>query len=475
MNRYFAHIGLEIHVQLLTRSKIFCDCAAHPGDEPNSHICPVCTGLPGTLPALNERAITLAYVIARALNCELAAETRFDRKNYFYPDLPKNYQISQFNAPIGKNGRIEFIHNDQLRSIAIRDIHLEEDAGKMIHIGDSSLLDYNRAGSPLLEIVTEPTIASGSDAETLLLQLRRIVRYLGAGSGNMEEGALRCDANVSVSEDSAQLGSKVEIKNMNSSRFVRLAIDYEIIRQTATLSDGKTVAQETRLWNENRDTTESMRAKEGSADYRYFPEPDLPPFRASEQFLATVEQSMVELPHERFVRFKRDFGVGDEHVSFLCEERSVADFFERCIHLGASPIMVATWLTGDARKMLRRHNMSLSNSPLTPKRLADILAMLSENRIHGKMAKQVLAAVFAEDREPAEILRQRGWDRPLEDGDLELAVAEAIREAPQAVDDIRSGNHRAVGYLMGEVMRQTSGRADPQRTKELILQHIVDK
>ncbi|WP_455381582.1 Asp-tRNA(Asn)/Glu-tRNA(Gln) amidotransferase subunit GatB, partial [Salinispira pacifica] len=328
---YQSFIGLEIHIQLLTRTKVFCGCRAAFGDEPNTNVCPVCMGYPGVLPALNEEAIRMSYVVARALNCTLSETAVFDRKNYFYPDLPKNYQISQFGAPVGTDGYLDLEFHKRKKRVRIHECHLEEDAGKMIHAGDMSLLDYNRTGTPLLEIVTEPDLEIGEEAELLLQQFRRMVRYLGVCDGNMEEGSLRCDANVSVNVAGEGLGRKVEIKNLNSSRFVRKALNFEIDRQKEILENGGTVVQETRLWNENRDLTESMRTKESAHDYRYFPEPDLPPFRADADFLSRVEASMVELPEARKSRFMREYSLSDRHAEQICDEKETADYFEEAV------------------------------------------------------------------------------------------------------------------------------------------------
>ncbi|HTP60388.1 MAG TPA: Asp-tRNA(Asn)/Glu-tRNA(Gln) amidotransferase subunit GatB, partial [Spirochaetia bacterium] len=392
---YASFLGLEVHTQLLTRTKVFCGCKAEFGDQPNTNVCPVCLGYPGVLPALNAEAIRMGYLVARALNCTLSPSTLFERKNYFYPDLPKNYQISQFRSPLGTDGWVEIELRKRKKRVRIREVHLEEDAGKMIHAGDITLLDYNRAGTPLLEIVTQPDLEVGEEAEIFLQQLRRTVRYLGVCDGNMEEGSLRCDANVSVNLEGKGLGSKVEVKNLNSFKFVRKAIAFEIERQTEILERGGTVTSETRLWNENRDVTESMRTKESSSDYRYFPEPDLPPFAPDGAFLASVESSLVELPEPRKQRFIQSYGVSEEQADLLCDERATADYFERTVSLGADATSAALWLASDVKKHLNRAGVSLAESPLTPERFAQLLVLLSEKRIHGKIAKSVLESVFS--------------------------------------------------------------------------------
>jgi aspartyl-tRNA(Asn)/glutamyl-tRNA(Gln) amidotransferase subunit B len=469
---YSSYIGLEIHIQLLTQTKVFCSCRAAFGQEPNTNVCPVCLGYPGVLPALNERAMQMSYLVARALNCEPAATCSFDRKNYFYPDLPKNYQISQFASPLGTNGYLDVALRGQRKRVRIKECHLEEDAGKMVHAGDQSLLDFNRAGTPLLEIVTEPDLEIGEEAELLLQQFRRLVRYLQVCDGNMEEGSLRCDANVSVGPAGTGLGTKVEIKNLNSSRFVRKALDHEISRQTDILERGGTVVQETRLWNENRDLTESMRTKEGANDYRYFPEPDLPVFRADAAFLSAVESALVELPEPRRERLMREFGLDELQAQFICDERSTADYFERCLAAGAPPAAVATWLMGDVRKHLNRTGVPLKESPLSAERLAELLSLLETGRIHGKIAKQVLAAVFTEDEDPGVIIRDRGWEQITDAAEIAGMVDEVFAANPQALQQIRDGDSRPRGYLVGQIMKRSGGRADPRIVQRVVAEKL---
>ncbi len=475
MSAYQSFIGLEIHIQLLTKTKIFCGCRSAFGDEPNTNVCPVCMGYPGVLPALNKEAIAKAYLVARALDCSLAAAAVFERKNYFYPDLPKNYQISQFASPVGRNGRIALELSGKVKRVRIHDVHLEEDAGKMIHAGDVSLLDYNRTGTPLLEIVTEPDLELGEEAEQFLQHFRRLVRYLGVCDGNMEEGSMRCDANVSVNLAGKGLGSKVEIKNLNSSRFVKKALTYEIARHTELLEAGGKVLQETRLWNENRDLTEGMRSKEQADDYRYFPEPDLPPFTADPSFLAEVEGALVELPAARRARMARDYSLSDAQLDFITEEKERADFYERTVALGADPLTTASWLGSDVKKLLNREGLELAKSPLTPERLAELLVLLGENRIHGKIAKQALEVLFAEDKDPAQIIREQGWERIDDAGDVAGFVDAAITANPQAAAAIRGGDPKAIGFLVGQVMKTSSGRADPQLVHQLLRERLQSR
>jgi aspartyl-tRNA(Asn)/glutamyl-tRNA(Gln) amidotransferase subunit B len=470
---YASFLGLEVHIQLLTRTKVFCGCRAAYGDEPNTNVCPVCMGYPGVLPTLNAEAMRMGGVVARALNCTLSPSGLFERKNYFYPDLPKNYQISQFRSPLGTDGWVEIELRKRRTRVRIREVHLEEDAGKMIHAGDITLLDYNRTGTPLLEIVTQPDMEVGEEAEVFLQQLRRLVRYLGVCDGNMEEGSLRCDANVSVNLEGKGLGSKVEVKNLNSFKFVRKAVSFEIGRQTEILERSGTVTSETRLWNENRDVTESMRTKESSSDYRYFPEPDLPPFAPDAAFLRSVEQSLVELPEARKSRFIATFQLTEEQADFLCEEKATADYFEKAIALGAEPRSAAIWLATDVKKVLNRTGTLLADCPLTPARLAEMLALIAQKKIHGRIAKSVIDVVFAENKDPAAIVREKGWEQITDPGVLVRYIEKVMAAHPAAVSSIRSGDNKPTTFLIGEIMKETSGRAEPSLVQTLVKKKLA--
>ncbi len=474
-SRYTTFIGLEIHIHLLTKTKAFCGCRTAFGDEPNTNVCPVCLGYPGVLPALNEEAVFKAYQVATALSCRLSPTAVFERKNYFYPDMPKNYQISQFAHPVGVDGFLDFPFEDEVRRVGIHDVHLEEDAGKMIHAADMTLLDYNRAGTPLLEIVTNPDLRSGAEAEAFIRYFRNTVRFLGVCDGNMEEGSLRCDANVSVNKRGLGLGTKVEIKNLNSSRFVRLALDFERQRHENLLDEEKPIVQETRLWNENRDITVGMRTKEESQDYRYFPEPDLPPFRPSEEFLQRVEKSLEELPLPRRERLRSRFALSGEQVDFLCEEKERADFFEECLSHGAGAQDAVLWISGEVMNRLNRSGKDFADSPLSPKRLADILALISNGTIHGKLGKQLLRAVFEEDRDPLSIVEERNWKQMNGDEELLPFIKRVIEEHTEAAEQARSGEEKVLGFLMGQIMKETSGRADPVRSGELLKKELREK
>ena len=467
MSKYHIHIGLEIHCQMNTTRKIFCNCESGFGSEPNRNVCPICLGYPGVLPHLNTQAMDKAYLTAMALGCALTTETAFARKNYFYPDLPKNYQISQFAAPLGRDGSLVFDIDGNKKKIDFLEVHLEEDAGRMVHSSDHALLDFNRTGTPLLEMVTAPHLRSGREAEELLLLMRKIVRYLGVSDGNMDEGSLRCDANVSVSVDSALPPYKVEIKNMNSMRFVRLALEYEINRQSALLDEGKRPAQETRLWNENRDVTVAMRSKEVAMDYRYFPEPDLPVFVASSEFLARARSHLVELPHIRMMRFEHDYQLSAHHARDLTAERETADYFEETVRLGGDAQQVAQWIMGDIRKMLRQRREHIHQCALTPVRLASLLDMLDSGEIHGKIAKQLVEIVFEQAKDPADIVSELGI-AAIRGEELRALIMHVMDDNPTARDEFIAGKKQARGYLMGKIMAATNGQASPHEANELL-------
>jgi aspartyl-tRNA(Asn)/glutamyl-tRNA(Gln) amidotransferase subunit B len=479
--RYQSFIGLEVHIHLLTATKAFCGCRSAFGDEPNTNVCPVCLGYPGTLPSLNIEALRMGCLVARALNCRIPGKTWFERKQYFYPDMPKNYQISQFASPLGQEGWMEIEGRGIRKKLRIKECHLEEDAGKMIHTGTATLLDYNRAGVSLLEIVTEPDLETGEEAELFIQQLRRLVRYLGVCDGNMEEGSLRADANVSINIPGRGLGKKVEIKNLNSSRFVRLGLNYEIRRQGVLLDQGKEVTQETRLWNENRDETAPMRSKENAQDYRYFPEPDLPIFSPDEGFLRSVEAGLGELPLARARRLRADHGLTEEQADLVCEERAQADYFEAAVGEAAALGLerqeaagrIVNTLLIDIKHILRREGLSpagLGFFKLTPRRLASLTALVAGGSLSGRSGRQVLEAVLADDKDPELIVKERGWEQfsdPERIAEAVQAVAEqeaaSVAEARQAA---LAGNAKRTGalasYLVGKALAATGGRANPK-------------
>ena len=461
-------IGLEIHIQLITKTKIFCGCRNSFGDPPNTNICPVCLGYPGVLPVLNGEAVRKSYILCRALNCSLGEKAVFDRKNYFYPDLPKNYQVSQFEFPFGKEGYLENESAGVLKKIRIHEAHLEEDAGKMIHEGAVSYCDYNRGGTPLLEIVTKPDFKTGEEVEDFLHNFRRVIRYLGVSDGNMEEGSMRCDANISVNHPGKGLGRKVEIKNLNSSRHVKMAIQYEEQRQVKMLMAGETVAQETRLWSEEKKRTESMRTKEDANDYRYFPEPDLPPYCPQPDFLEEIEKAVVELPLARKKRFISQYSLTEDASDFLTEDKDRADFYESVCKRGADPQTAASWIKGDVAKVLNREKKTVSSSPLDADRLTSLLSMLDAGRINGQTAKKALDIIICEDRDPEEIVKANRWEIVGDADELSEIADRVIADNPGAVSQIKAGDMKPVGFLIGRAMKLSGGKADHKKIREIM-------
>jgi aspartyl-tRNA(Asn)/glutamyl-tRNA(Gln) amidotransferase subunit B len=491
--KYQSFIGLEVHIHLLTKTKVFCGCRSAFGDEPNTNVCPVCLGYPGVLPTLNLEAMRMGCTVAKALNCTIPERTWFERKQYFYPDMTKNYQISQFASPLGQNGFLELegkgSDGKQIKKkVRIKECHLEEDAGKMIHTGTASLLDYNRAGVSLLEIVTEPDMETGEEAELFIQQLRRMVRYLSVCDGNMEEGSLRADANVSINLPGKGLGKKVEIKNLNSSRFVKLGLNYEIKRQGEVLDAGRAVTQETRLWNENRDETMPMRQKENAQDYRYFPEPDLPVFCPDEPFLKKVADSLVELPAARLRRLMADYGLNEEQADLICEEKAFADYFEQAASLAGGQagkpqgVRIANWLLQDVKRLLAKDRLELRDIggfKLTAKRLAALASLCAAGKVSGKNARQCLELIAAEDREPEEIIRERNWELLSDPAAIDEAAKKVLAAESATVAELRAASPEGsppdakrrktlVAYLTGKVLGATGGRADPALAGEAV-------
>ena len=494
---YQSFIGLEVHIHLLTKTKAFCGCRAAFGDEPNSNICPGCMGYPGALPILNIEALRMGAMVARALNCSISEKTWFERKQYFYPDMSKNYQISQFDSPLGRGGYIDIdgkIGDKEIKKrIKIKECHIEEDAGKMIHTGAVSFLDYNRAGISLLEIVTEPDMETGEEAELFIQQLRRTVRYLGVCDGNMEEGSLKADANVSINLPGKGLGKKVEIKNLNSSRFIKLGLNYEIARQSALLDAGKTIIQETRMWNENRDETLSMREKENANDYRYFPESDLPVFCPDAAFLKSVDDAMVELPLQRVTRITDEYGLTRDQADLVCEEKALADYFETAAAAATvagelskkdAAARIANLLLHDIKHIFGRDGIELrdiASFRLTPPRLASLVVLTGTGKITVKNARQCMEAVITEDKDPAQIVKERGWEI-ISDPKLIGEAVQTVAQSEAAVIDELKGNNISekrrqtlTAFFMGKVLAATGGRADPKIAGKLVNELIMDK
>ncbi len=467
--KWEAVIGLEVHAQLTTATKIFCGCSTAFGAEPNTQTCPVCLGHPGVLPVLNRRVLEYAVLTGIAMHCRIRPYSRFARKNYFYPDLPKGYQVSQFELPICEGGYLDVEVEGELRRIGITRIHMEEDAGKNIHgEGGGSVVDLNRAGVPLLEIVSEPDVRSAKEAAGYMRTLRTLLRYLGVCDGNMEQGSLRCDANVSVRPAGAtEYGTRAEVKNINSFRFVERAVDYEIARQIDLIEAGGAVVQETRLWDSERGVTESMRSKEEAHDYRYFPEPDLVPIAWTEEQVGELARSLPELPWDRKKRFMSAYGLSPDDAERLVEERAVADWFEATVTAGARPRTAANWIFGDWTRLMNSAGLDVADCPVNPDRMAALLKLVDGGTISGNAAKTVFEEMFETGKGPDEIVEARGLVQISDAGELEAMVDRVIESHPAEVERFRGGETKLLGFLVGQVMKESRGKANPKAVNEL--------
>jgi aspartyl-tRNA(Asn)/glutamyl-tRNA(Gln) amidotransferase subunit B len=474
-----AVIGLEIHAQLLTRTKIFCGCSTAFGAEPNTHVCPVCLGFPGALPVLNRKAVALAIDAALALGCRVNETSIFARKNYFYPDLPKGYQISQYDRPLASGGALEYTAGGRLRRIGIIRVHLEEDAGKLLHEGfeDSgrkSYVDFNRSGVPLIEIVTEPALRSAPEAADFFERLRAILVELGVNDGNMEEGSLRCDANVSVREEgSPVLGTKAEVKNVNSFRFLQRALEYEIQRQIDTVSNGGRVEQETRLWDQASGRTISMRSKEEAHDYRYFPEPDLPPLVVDAASIAEARSRLPELPDARTQRFMAQYALSEYDAAQVGASRAAGDYFEKTAAESGNPKAAANWMMGALARKLNERGVGIDQTAVPPGALAELIRLVDAGTISGTIARDVLDQMYGSGRSASEIVRAEGLAQIQDESALRAAVRDVIAANPGAVDQIRAGKTATLGFLVGQVMKATRGKANPKLVNELITRELA--
>ncbi|HYL61740.1 MAG TPA: Asp-tRNA(Asn)/Glu-tRNA(Gln) amidotransferase subunit GatB [Candidatus Methylomirabilis sp.] len=472
--KYEPVIGLEVHVQLLTKSKIFCACSTRFGDPPNTNVCPVCLGLPGALPVLNKRAVELAMRAALALNCTVHERSRFARKNYFYPDLPKGYQISQYELPLATNGWLEIEHDGGKKRVGITRLHLEEDAAKNLHEGFSesatkAYIDYNRCGTPLSEIVSEPDIRSPEEAHAYVTTLRQIMLYTGVSDCNMEEGSLRCDANVSVRlRGSEQFGTKVEVKNLNSFRFLQKALEFEIERHISVLESGGRLVQETRLWHQNEDRTVSMRSKEKAHDYRYFPEPDLLPVHVSSAWRDEVLRSLPELPAAKRARFVREYGITAYDAEILTSTRALADFFETTVHAKAPGKAAANWIQTELLRRLNDAGKEIDASPISPSSLAELIVLVENGKVTAAVAKKVFAKMFETSRSAAEIVAAEGLGAEVDDTAIEQAARDVIATNPDNVAKFKSGNEGVFKFFVGQVMRATRGQANPQAVNDIL-------
>ena len=468
-------IGLEVHLQFNTVSKIFCGCANVFGQEPNTSTCPVCLGLPGSLPVLNEQALRSAVKVALALDCEVNHFIKFDRKNYYYPDLPKGYQISQFDHPIGRNGHIMVSGETGPRRLGINRAHLEEDAGKLIHdpVTQSSLVDYNRTGTPLMEIVSEPDIRSPQEAYEYLQTLKLILQYLGVSDCDMEKGSLRCDANISVRpRGQAELGTKSEIKNLNSFKAVKASLEFEEGRHRALLQAGQTIVQETRLWDEAKAVTVSMRSKEQAHDYRYFPEPDLVPFQLTAEEIDAIRATLPESPAQKRDRFVRVYQLSDYDVNILVQDRSLADFFEQCVAQLPSPKKVCNWLIGPVQQELNARRAGIGDLPLCPATLTALIAKVEAGEISNLAGKEILRERLDTGRDIQTIIDEKGLAQVSDDAALAGFLDAVFAENANAVEELRAGKQQALGFLIGRTMQKTGGKANPKVVGDLIKRRL---
>ncbi len=473
---YEVVIGLEVHVELLTQSKLFCACPNRFVSEPNVNTCPICLGFPGTLPLMNYAAVHQALTASLALNCEIALYSYFDRKNYFYPDMPKGYQISQYHVPIGSNGALT-IEDDEGRSKKVRigRVHMEEDAGKLVHdnLGVSSMVDYNRAGVPLVEIVTEPDLRSSGEARRYLEQLKMILEYARVSDCKMEEGSLRCDANISLRPVGTEaLGSKTELKNMNSFKAVEKSLEHEIARQKGTLLSGGAVVSQTLRWEENRQETIVMRSKLEAHDYRCFTDPELAPIKLTAEEVKQARANLPEMAGARAARFVENLGLSVYDADVLTATRDMADYFEACLELYPNPKVVANWVMGELSAQLNSAAIGIEHCSFRPEDLVSLLKMIDESTISGKIAKDVLEKSFAAGKPPKQVVEEEGLLQISDHGELEAIIDKVIAENPDSVEKYRSGATKVAGFLVGQVMKETKGKANPKLVNELLIGKI---
>jgi aspartyl-tRNA(Asn)/glutamyl-tRNA(Gln) amidotransferase subunit B len=476
--QFEAVIGLEVHVELKTNTKIFCNSSTEFGADPNHHVCPVCLGLPGVLPVINKKVVEYAIKAGLALNCKIASFSKFDRKNYYYPDLPKNYQISQYDLPIAEHGYLEINMNGKTKRIGITRVHMEEDAGKLVHQGTISttpysLVDYNRTGVPLIEIVSEPDMRSPEEAVAYLEKLKAIIQYTGVSDCKMQEGSLRCDANISVRPlGQTAFGTKTELKNMNSFKALHKAITYEIERQIDVLEEGGQVVQETRTWDEDKGVTLPLRSKEEAHDYRYFPDPDLVPLAISDAWVDEIRASLPELPDERKARFVHEYCLPDYDAMVLTATRELADYFEQCVELFNNPKTVSNWVMGDLARMMNATGREISAVLIKPAQLAEMLKLLDKGTISGKIAKTVFEEMFNTGKDPGVIVEEKGLVQISDEGEIEKIVSDVIAANPKSVDDYKGGKKQAIGFLVGQVMKATKGKANPGLVNKLLKEKL---
>lgn len=478
MKNYETVIGLEVHVELATKTKIFCGCTTEFGGKPNTHCCPVCMGMPGTLPVLNKKVVEYAIAAGLAMDCEITRNAKFDRKNYFYPDLPKAYQISQLYLPICRNGGIEIETGAGKKRIGIHEIHMEEDAGKLIHDPweDCTLVDYNRCGVPLIEIVSEPDMRSADEVIAYLEKLRLILKYLGVSDCKMQEGSLRADINLSVREMGVEkFGTRTEMKNMNSFKAIARAVEGERKRQIEVLSYGGRIVQETRRWDENKDTSFAMRSKEDAQDYRYFPEPDLVSLEITEEWLSEIKAREPELRDAKMARYEKEFGIPAYDAAIITGAKKMADIFEECVALCGKPKEVSNWLMVETMRLLKEAEMDAEDLLLEPKKLASLITLIDEGKINRTVAKEVFEQIFKENIEPETYVKEKGLLMVQDDALLGETILRVLAENTQSVADFKGGKDRAFGFLVGQTMKAMKGKADPGKVNERLKQALEKK
>lgn len=478
LSKYQVVIGLEVHVQLATRSKIFCGCPTGFGVPPNTNVCPVCLGMPGALPVLSRESVEMAIRASLALNCEVRPFSRFARKNYFYPDLPKGYQISQYDQPVAEHGYVDIVVEGAQKRIGVTRVHMEDDAGKSVHDGfrDSdrySYVDLNRSGTPLIEIVSEPDMRSSEEAYAYLTEIRQVMQFMDVSACDMEKGQLRCDANVSVRLHGApEFGTKAEVKNLNSFRFLRMALDYEIQRQVALVESGGKVIQETRLYNPDLGETVSMRSKEHAHDYRYFPEPDLLPLTVSKEWLEEIRSGMTELPAQKRRRFVEVLGLREYDADVLTQSRATADYFEAVTAACGDARSAANWIMGDLAAALKADGREIGESPVRPEHLGELIGLISSGKLSGKLAKEIFPKMYASGEAPGQIAEREGLQQISDEGALGKIVDDVIASSPKQVEQYRSGKTAVIGYLVGQVMKASRGQANPQSVNDMLKQKL---
>ncbi|MDD2553295.1 MAG: Asp-tRNA(Asn)/Glu-tRNA(Gln) amidotransferase subunit GatB [Desulfotomaculaceae bacterium] len=478
MPQYETVIGLEAHVELKTRAKIFCDSTTEFGGAPNTHVCPVCLGLPGALPVVNKKVVEYAIRAALALNCKIAEFSKFDRKNYYYPDMPKNYQISQYDLPIAKHGCLEIDTANGVKKIGITRLHMEEDTGKLVHQGTItttpfSLVDYNRAGVPLIEIVSEPDLRSPEEARQYMEKLRTVILYTGVSDCKMEEGSLRCDANISVRPvGTGGFGTKAEIKNLNSFKSLQRSLAFEAERQIKTLEAGGKIVQETRTWDEGKGETLSLRSKEYAHDYRYLPDPDLVPLLIDRQWVADIRNSLPEMPDQRRLRYVKEYGLPAYDAAILTNTKELADYFEECVKAYPHPKAISNWIMGDLNRLLNLHGIEITGCKVTPQNLASLLMLIGRGTISGKIAKTVFAEMFAGGKAAETIVKEKGLTQISDKRVIVAIVDEVLARNPGPVEDYKAGRERALGFLVGQVMKASQGKANPELANKLLREKL---